>query len=80
MTNRLRKLANEHDRLNRQIAIANRKSEFAVQVKSRYNVDKATERSRNISVEVQRQRQSMLNKARKEENESKIKTMHGYVQ
>ena len=46
MENRLRKLKNEEERLQKQIKIANKHSEFADQVKARREFDKANEEHR----------------------------------
>ena len=46
MENRLRKLKNEEDRLQKQIKIANKHSDFADQVKARREADKNMEENR----------------------------------
>ena len=73
MSNRLKKLQNEQDRLTRQIAIAEKTSNFAESVSNRRNQDNSDWRNHLDAVEAQRQYQNQMNNTKKATNESNIK-------
>ena len=72
MENRLRKLKNEEDRLQEQIKIANKHSDFADQVKARREADKNMEENRKWNHQYNENRQRDLNTQRKMNNKLNI--------
>ena len=80
MSNRLRKLAAEEDRLNRQIAIANKKAEFADQVAKRRATDNRIKGAHAYNVEEERILQNQKNRMAKTTMEDNIHKNRGRVQ
>ena len=80
MENRLRKLQNEQERLNRQIAIANKHSKFADDVLERRTQQNSDWASHLNMIENNRQVQAQVNNMRKVDNETTIKKQMDSVQ
>lgn len=74
MENRLKKLLNEQDRLNRQIDIANRTANFAERVADRRSHDKSMKSDWLEQMHDKKMRQRSLNGVRKHDNENVIKS------
>ena len=73
LENRLRKLHNEEQRLQKQIRIANKHSDFADQVKQRRDHDQAVMEWHKANLKAQEEKQRKINLERRSANRQAIK-------
>ena len=79
MENRLKKLKNEESRLQKQIKIAQKHSEFADQVAQRRIQDRQNEEMRKFNVQANENRQRDLNNQRRNSVKANIQSHQNHI-